>query len=1132
MHLFDGLLRVPAISSRLAAGVTGVATLALVACTSSDHDRLSLLRARTLGFLESQRDTTEGYVAAASHFERSFAEAALEDDLLNLARVYILAESWTPGVDRWGKAAKVLSRFRQQTKGKTHAAADYLEGLVFFHTHDLASAAEKFRAVAQSHPDVAAAWFQLGASLLLLKDYPGTVAALAKTIELEPEHVAAHYQTYRALISLKDPRQEEWGKNFQLLQAKSAKVSERHNEKCRFTLISLVPTQPKIAPPRPSLPLTPVDLEAAILTLELRAAAAGDLDGDGAQDLLVAAPQSVHLLRSEGGQLRRTEPPVATGLDLRAVRLADADNDADLDFLTLDGDALHLFLRDDDGQFTRKGDAGLGARGVRAARWVDYDHDGDLDVVAAVHTEEKSLSPQVFRNNGENVFELQGDVFPAKTAATDGPYQFAIVDLNPGNEIDLVFPDPSGAAVALINQRRGPFSTNAVASLRNCTSVVGGDFDNDGRADLLGFPAGTGDPLRMAVAVGPRGAPGLPAFESGEEPGDWGEVRSVDKIDCDLNAGLDILVASTQGLYVLARAEDDGAYDRLDVAAGAWLWASRFDADGNFHPDVAAIDSQGRLHVWKATPENAPAGQPRYAGITLELRGRADNSLGVGTHVEVFAGESYQQLRIEDGRRLHIGLGKDALEDLDGLVLRWPNGLSQTVTPVDGVDGRFVVKQRPGAMVSCPFLYTYNGSEYRFLTDVIGIAPLDEWLPPGGTPHLDPEEYVRIPEEALTPVDGELRLVITEELRETTYLDRLRLVAVTHPTGSTLQGDESTRQGAVDPLQVLVLPDTGIRGDLAVHSGTGRDGTDSAARPDGRYFHPYEETRSQWLGWVEPYTMEIALPSDLDRTSAALLLRGRVAWYDSRVAYALHQHGRTWQPHRLEVVDRAGSTLWTLPDAGLPAGMDRTVAVPLELPSGSHAVRLGSTYRLLWDEIRLAKVAAAVTLRETGTQTVRLQTGSVQIKTRVLGLRTASLGYHGYSATAGDLARHEQTYRFEEPSSWRDFPLPEGRATRYGDVRELVSDADDLLVVLPPGDSIHLAFEAPPTPGPDETVTYFLRVTGWAKESGFHVGTGRDIAPLPFAAMKRYPASEVSAPSHLAYQKYLSTYQTRRIANE
>ena len=80
-------------------------------------------------------------------------------------------------------------------------------------------------------------------------------------------------------------------------------------------------------------------------------------------------------------------------------------------------------------------------------------------------------------------------------------------------------------------------------------------------------------------------------------------------------------------------------------------------------------------------------------------------------------------------------------------------------------------------------IFTWNGSRFGFITDVLGVAPLGASAGDGEYFPVDHDEYVQIRGEALVAVDGRYEISVTEELREVAYLDQIQLVAVDHPAG-------------------------------------------------------------------------------------------------------------------------------------------------------------------------------------------------------------------------------------------------------------------------------------------------------------------------------------------------------------
>src|SRR5262249_43548723 len=82
---------------------------------------------------------------------------------------------------------------------------------------------------------------------------------------------------------------------------------------------------------------------------------------------------------------------------------------------------------------------------------------------------------------------------------------------------------------------------------------------------------------------------------------------------------------------------------------------------------------------------------------------------------------------------------------------------------------------------SCPYLYAWDGKRFRFVTDILGAAPLGLPLAEGHYIEADPEELVWIGnEQTFPPKEETYQLQITEELREVLYLDEAKLVVVDH----------------------------------------------------------------------------------------------------------------------------------------------------------------------------------------------------------------------------------------------------------------------------------------------------------------------------------------------------------------
>ena len=1120
-------------------------TLVITGCTrESLAPDAEIYRLRNVGRLHAARGTQEGYEEAARLFTEVLRQRLDLADLLNLGRCLTLA-------GRLEEARRVLTEARQAVP-RSDSQGDglpvdifYLEGLLEKGSNNYAAAAARFREVTKRDPTLETGWYQLGSVLFLDGVYREAIEVFDEVLERNPLHVPAHYKRSMAYRSLGDlARAEEGMSQFLALKKKSGQIATEESayEQCRYTQVRRVPLR-GAADEVPAVKLEFVDA-----ALDLKGAGRVvllDFDRDGDPDLFLTG-SSNRLFRNDDGHFEDVteyselaDVPVGAGAEP-----ADFNNDSILDMLVY-GDRSTLLLKGlGEGIFQPLPGTGLdfSERRVEQACWVDYDHDGDLDLVTL-----SRLGGQgawwVHRNNGDETFTLQKRVLPASTKFTARGSGITACDLDRGNDIDFVIASPGGPTQAFLNRRSGPFRRESIPGLTGHPQVATCDLNGDGEFDLVGAPRGK-TPLRVAMAGGARGPGELPVFTieeplmgaAGVEVTGLGSTRCMSLLDLDNDGDMDLLLGTSRGLFYFANRGGRLVLDKLqgitperlpDVAT---LEAADVEGDGKL--DLFVVRGDGQVTLLRNVSKHV------YPAVTLRPVGSRDNRDGVGAHVELFAGSTYQRRKVESIRAsggvggVRFGLGNTPVDRLDGFELLWPNGIAQALLGEDlrwDVRRAMDVTQKRGLAVSCPFLYVNDGSGYSFLTDVVGVAPLDEWLPPGTPPHLDPEEHVRIPGHRLRELGGSLELVITEELRETTYLDRLLLMRVTHPEGTVVYTDESTRQGVLEPLRVWVVREGEVLPAKRVRDDKGRVWTREASVEDRAYLHPYGEAPSQWAGWASTHAVDLDLPGH-GAPAQALLLVGRIYWPDSSVIFALDQHGRGWAPPRLDAINPRGEARTIFDDIGFPCGMDRTLVLPLDGESMANVstLRLVTNHRFLWDRISFARRMASVVLDED--TTVRVELGgrdTVRLKRETLTLASAKLGYRGYSRVVGDEETHEQTYDFNDVGPREKFASPSGYATRYGEVLSLVSEPDSRLVVLAPGDALWVKFEAGQAPqDPLEEVTYFLKVTGWAKESNFHNSTGRYIAPLPFHGMRSYP---MVGEEPVGQEEYVVEYQTRKV---
>src|SRR5688572_13981929 len=139
------------------------------------------------------------------------------------------------------------------------------------------------------------------------------------------------------------------------------------------------------------------------------ALAAGDVDGDGVDDLFVSGPgatgeRAARLYRVQGGFVQDVteRSNVALSQSAAFATFADYDNDGWLDLFVIGGERRgHLFRNRGDATFTEvtARAAVADVRGAATSRFVDLDHDGDLDLLLVGES-----GRTVYRNNLDGTF--------------------------------------------------------------------------------------------------------------------------------------------------------------------------------------------------------------------------------------------------------------------------------------------------------------------------------------------------------------------------------------------------------------------------------------------------------------------------------------------------------------------------------------------------------------------------------------------------------------------------------------------------------------------------------------------------------------------------------------------------------
>ncbi len=1066
------------------------------------------LRNRGQALYEEKQNT-----AAVAAFGAVVAESgATAPDWMNLAlALYEVAE--TPDDD-----ANVFAALDTTERlDPDHAGAPYLRGLLHAKRGRMEEAQAAFDRSVDLDPADPAIRYNLGATYEALQDvesaheHYGVVMGMGFDIGLQ-HFVSA---TYRAAFLLQRGGDREAARP--LLE--SYQTYQRRLSQAQRAPAALEAGRYK----RIEVPRTNFTLPSANT--------AGELTFTRREVLLPPAPDSRLLagdLGAERVELVQVGSPSLGGRGAGPAALGDADRDGRPDLYVVAATG-RLFRNLADGPTARF--APVAATGLPSTpdatevTWVDADHDGDLDLLIATRGDGPGL--RLILNHG-------GDEFADATVAAGLEAQAPAIavtwaDFDDDSDIDFYVVADGAPTTLYTNLRGGSFAEigAAVGAAGDAATVdaIAEDFDNDGAVDL--------------VLAGGNGLQGL----RNDGDGTFGDrkfdfatpVRRAVAADLNNDGWLDLVVDADGALHTLLN------LGQWKFTAGPVLeshGAELVDAiDGNDDGAVDILTTSATGAVWYEQP--APLG----SWLSVRLAGIKNNARGIGASVEVKAGGLYQRRRLRRAA-VHVGLGDLAVAEV--VRITWPNGILQNETDVPARATLGPVTEVERLEGSCPLLYAWDGTSWRFINEVLGVAPLGMPLANGVIHPADFDEYVPIDGDALKPRDGVLELRLSEELREAGYLDAARLVAVDHPERSTVIPDEKFVPPPHPELRLFVVEE---RRAVSAIDQDGRDWSAALAAVDGVWSAPFDA--GLYEGLATPHALELALADAGTGGTVRLFLTGWVYWATASINLVVDDDPRVaFAPVAIEVPDGRGGWRTAIEDIGLPNAKNSTISVDVTdvIDPADPRVRVATTMRLYWD-------AAFYTVGGRHPQGVRPtglwkgewevplggevmlhdpMTGAIpEVQLHVLEPAEAEIRWRGFS-TLQRTADGYETFDYATVSSSSNWDQHRGGYTRYGAVDELVQEADDRYVIIAAGDEVVLRFVDTLPPIPDGwRRDWLVYLNGWVKDGDPNTVHGDRVEPLPFHAMSSYPygldESFPDSPLHQEWQREYNTRPARRV---
>jgi tetratricopeptide (TPR) repeat protein len=858
--------------------------------------------------------------------------------------------------------------------------------------------------------------------------------------------------------------------------------------------------------------------------------AEGDYDGDGDVDLYIGSydPASSsykhYLLNNDMGRFRDVaeEAGITHKGKESFATFTDFDNDGFMDLYVVREEGDILYRNAGPGKFedvTARSKAGS-RTGGNMVLFFDMDHDGDLDFFEA-----RQEGDLMFRNNADGTFEnvtsrlgLPGNDLMTRSAA--------IGDYDDDGDLDFMVVNENASNILYSNQRQGVFKditeTGGLKSEGGSGSITVGDYNNDGYLDIFVGSLRGDSKLYRNLRNG--------KYEEVNTKEMFSALKNVKVYDAkfmdfDNDGFLDILIAGEStgkdGKGVLLY-HNDGKGNFTDVSnllpeelkSGGQIAIFDYNDDGDLDAVITGIN--GGVHLLRNDGGNTNH-FIKIKLVGLKAGSAKNNHFGIGAKMEMRAGDLYQAMVVTDPN-IQFGIGKRATADV--IRITWTNGVPQNIF-FPGSDQSLVESQTLKG--SCPFLYTWNGSEYVFVKDILWRSALGMPLGimGGNTAYAFPDasdDYLKIPGAQLKPADGEYSVQVTSELWEAIYLDKLELVAVDHPDSVDIFVPEQFSPPPFPGNRIYQVKEK--KPPVSAVNSKGDDVLPFISKKDDVYLSDFKPDKYQG---VTEMTDLILDPGEAGRSAGLyLFLNGWIFPTDASINVALSQSSALKaSPPTVQVMNKRGEWETINANPGFPMGKDKTVIIDLSgrFLSDDHRVRIRTNMEIYWDYIFFAEGLSSALVIST-----------------VLQPDYADLHYRGFSRTfrkGGRYGPHWFDYGVvEKDPKWRDMT---GNYTRYGNVLPLLTQSDNKYIISNAGDETSVKFNTDKLPSLKNgwTRDFLIHSVGWVKDADLNTAFGNTVSPLPFHGMKSYPPGPGdSYPGTDELKKYNQEYNTRVVTPE